>query len=276
MAIIAAYNERRFIRACIENLIQNKVDVYLIDNESSDDTLEIAQTFLGKGLIGVESLPREGRYTWARLLERKAEIAHTLDYDWSMHVDADEIRLPPPGSQTLSDAVAQVEARGFNAINFIEFAFVPTVEAPNHDHPDFTSTMRHYYPFLPAHLNRMNLWKRQTDKVDLVTSGGHSVDFPNIHPFPNAFPMRHYLFLSVDHAIEKWICRRYDQAEIQAGWHRSRAQLRPEDIWLQSQAELRFDAGTGGLDATNPLKQHPVFSQRPHETLVALKVSIIH
>ena len=35
-----------------------------------------------------------------------------------------------------------------------------------------------YYPFLPSFPHRLNAWKKQPLKVDLASSGGHRVDFP--------------------------------------------------------------------------------------------------
>jgi glycosyltransferase involved in cell wall biosynthesis len=71
IAIIAAYNEERFIAACLENLFRQGVEVYLIDNCSTDETLPIARRYLGQGLIGIESFPRtSGMYNWRALLTR--------------------------------------------------------------------------------------------------------------------------------------------------------------------------------------------------------------
>jgi glycosyltransferase involved in cell wall biosynthesis len=42
IALLAAYNEERFIAGCIEHLFQQSVDVYLIDNSSTDNTVTIA------------------------------------------------------------------------------------------------------------------------------------------------------------------------------------------------------------------------------------------
>ena len=261
LAIIAAYNEERFIGACIENLIRQGLDVYLIDNESTDNTLGIANRYTGRGLVRVEQLRREGVYCWEHILRRKAEIAASSGYDWIMHVDADEIRLPPARYSSIYEALTDVDIQGYNAVNFMEFSFVPTLESPDHDHLDFQQTMRWYYPFLPSPMNRLTLWKWQTDRVeDLVASGGHQVAFPGLRPWPMFFPMRHYLFLSVRHAREKWVDRQYSPAEIDRGWHRSRAALRASEIRLQRRSELRFYRSDAEFDATNPLTAHPVLA----------------
>ncbi len=257
VAILAAYNEERFIAGCLEHLFEQGVEAYLIDNCSTDGTVEIAERYLKRGLIGIETFPRiEGVYKWGALLERKEQLAATLEADWFMHVDADEIRLPPRSDRTLAQAFAEVDDKGYNAVNFMEFVFVPTQEAPDHDHPRFQETMRWYYPFLRSFPQRRNAWKRQPEKVDLVRSGGHRVRFPGLHMYPESFKMRHYLFLSVPHAIRKWVNRKYDTAEVEKGQHRLRASLTPEKIQLPSQKELRHYTSDGELDSSNPLTRH--------------------
>ena len=262
VALLAAYNEQRFIAGCLEHFARHGVDVYLIDNESEDDTLRLARPFLGRGLVGIETMPREGRYQWRRLLERKAALAGELDADWFLHVDADEIILPPAGDETLAAAIARVDAAGDNAINFLEFTFVPTVQSPDHDHPDYLRTMRRYYPFLPSFPNRVIAWKRQPGPVDLGTSGGHIASFPGLTLHAASFPMRHYLFLSIAHAIAKFVRRPYDPDELALGWHRARARLRAEDVTLQDEGELRVYQDDATLDPANPLTAHPLFTRR--------------
>ncbi|MEZ5283924.1 MAG: glycosyltransferase family 2 protein [Vicinamibacterales bacterium] len=261
VALLAAHNERRFIVPCIEHYVRHGVDVYLIDNESDDDTVARASQFLGRGLLGIERFPRSATFTWQPLLERKQQLAATLDADWFLHADPDEVRLPPRPGQTLASALAEVDAQGFNAVNFMEFTFVPTRQAPDHDHQDFQQTMRWYYPFEPVHPHQLKAWKKQPDTVDLASTGGHRVGFPGLRIYPESFPMRHYLFLSVPHVVEKYVQRAFDPAEVDRGWHRARARLRTPDIALQDEQELRAYAGDAALDPSQPLGVHPLFAR---------------
>jgi hypothetical protein len=119
--------------------------------------------------------------------------------------------------------------------------------------------MRWYYPFSPRRHNQVNAWRAQPEQVDLASNAGHHVEFPGIKVFPETFPMRHYLFLSVDHAVRKFAERRYDEDELARGWHRARAALRRESIELLPAAALREDRSEAALDASNPRTNHPVF-----------------
>ncbi len=254
IAIIAAYNERRFIAHCLEHLHEQGVETYLIDNCSTDATVEIAERYLGHGLVGIETFPRNGVYAWRALLERKEQLARELPADWLIHTDPDERRLPPSGSAGLAEALATVDRAGCNAVDFKEFAFVPTRESPDHDHPDYERTLRTYYPFAPRPVHQLKAWKKAD--VELASSGGHLASFPGLRMWPEPFPMKHYLFLSVPHAVEKWVEREYDSEEVASGWHGWRATLTSDDVVLPSAAELRVTHDDADLDPSDPWTRH--------------------
>lgn len=252
VAILATFNEERFIEGCLGHLFAQGVEVYLIDNCSTDGTVAIAERYRGCGLIDIESFPRNGAYTWRPILERKEELAATLDADWFMHVDADEIHVSPFRGLTLAESFAEVERQGCNAVEFLEFTFLPTEESPDHDHPRFRETMRWYYPHLPFSPHLLNAWKRQPERVDLATSGGHDVRFPGLRAYPERFPMRHYLFLSREHGIQKYVVKQFDAGEVKAGWHQWRAGLEVDILRLPKQSELRTYVSDDLLDPSNP------------------------
>ena len=80
VAIISAFNEADIISPVIGHLVENGVDVYLIDNHSTDDTAEQARPWLRKGLLGIQVgpsrqaaprkvpvlRPKYRAYTWVR------------------------------------------------------------------------------------------------------------------------------------------------------------------------------------------------------------------
>lgn len=256
IAILAAYNEERFIKTCLENLFRQGVEVYLCDNESTDQTVPIAESYRHDGLIGFETIPQGKVYRWKAILERKEQLAATLDADWFMHADPDEMRLPPRSDITLAKAFAGADAQGYNAVNFMEFTFTPTRESPDHDHPEFQKTMRWYYPFLPSFPHRLNAWKKQPVPVELAWAGGHRVRFPGLRMYPESFRMRHYLLLSKAHAIRKYVQRHYDPVLVAQGWDGWRASLKPEMIKFPPQRELRTYLSDDQLDASDPRTTH--------------------
>lgn len=256
LAIIATYNEERFIGGCLEHLFAQGIEAYLCDNQSTDATVEIARRHLGAGLRGIERLPRDGIFHWGRILQRKEELAAELDADWFLHLDADEMPLASRPGQTLAEGLAEADADGSNAVEFAELTFVPTREAPHHDHPDYHRTMRWYYPFAPSDLHLVRAWKRQPVRVDLASSGGHVVRFPGWRLDPRRFRLRHYLFLSREHAVRKYVTKLYDPREVHAGWHGWRAGLTAGAVRLPSEADLRTALTDDDFDLSSPRKVH--------------------
>lgn len=258
VAVLATRNEERFIAACLQNLFQQGVQVYLCDNESTDRTAEIAKRYSGAGLIGFETIQYDGTFGWERILRRKEALFRTLEADWIMHVDADEIHLPPQHHQSLVAAITEADALGYNAVEFTEFTFVPTRESPNHDHPDYLHTQRTYYPFLPRSPHCVRAFKKQDGPMEIAWSGGHLVRFS--HPprlYPQPFRMKHYLFLSAEHAARKYPGRLYRSDEVdRLHWHGWRSRLQLEQIRLPRTDEVRTAASDDDLDPSNPWTQH--------------------
>jgi glycosyltransferase involved in cell wall biosynthesis len=260
IALLATYNEERFVAACLEHLFAQGVEVYLIDNQSTDRTVALAEPYLGRGLIAIEELRREGRFALTSILARKEELAAELEADWFLHQDADEFRVAPRGGERVVDALAEADSAGYNAVNFLEFTFIPTVEAPDHDHGDFQETMRHYYPFLPEFPHRLNAWKRQRAGVELCAAAGHRVQFEGLRMSPRSLWMRHYLFVSPEHARQKYGGRLRTEAEEELGWGGWRTLLANAGAipvpGLPRQDELRQYIGDERLDPTAPLREH--------------------
>lgn len=131
---MSAYNEGDVISPVIQHLVENGVDVYLLDNRSTDDTVKQASRWLGRGLLEIETFPGADddrysraaeRYDWTAILLRKEELARTLEADWFLHHDADEIRESPLEGVTLKDAIRFVDSLDYNCIDFRIFDFPP-------------------------------------------------------------------------------------------------------------------------------------------------------
>lgn len=221
---MAIYNEEDIVREAVVKLISTGVDVYIIDNGSTDDSIKKIQDLVGKGVIDIETYLsyENGRevYNWANLLKKKENIALKLDYDWYIHVDADEIRYSPWEDLTLFEGIERVNYEGFNLINFKLFNFRIinglTVEK------DFESGMNLYSPnegVLDSH--QIKAWKRD-DSVNIHKHGGHVIQRSNPLLYPIKFIHKHYPIRSISQGLKKIKKERLDRfsaEEKQKGWH---------------------------------------------------------
>lgn len=258
VALISVHNEERMIGACLDFLHAQGVRFFLLDDRCTDGTMDIVRRYAGRGLVGTDTLPDGRCFDLQRILQRKTELLRDLEADWFMHADADEFRTSTEPGETLAQAVARMDAAGFNAINFQEFTFVPTAEAPAHQPADFQQTMRWYYPFLPQPLHRLNAWKNLGQDIDLVRDAGHRVHFAGRRIYPQSLILRHYLYISRDHFLAKYRDRTHPEAARQRNWHGWREQADERRFYCPPQRVLRtFDPERPwNLDASHPRTRH--------------------
>lgn len=223
VALIAAYNEADIIGQVVADLLAQNVSVYLIDDGSTDGTAEAIEPYVGHGVLAVErtGAAHPDRFHWERLLRRKEMLAEELDADWFIHHDADELRDSPWPHSTLGQAIEQVDALGFNAIDFAVVDFRPTDEsfAPGDDP---RHRFAYYAPPAPYDRLQIRAWKKTPEKVDLVSSGGHEARFTRRDVFPIRFVLRHYPIRGDAHGRRKIFQERrgrFVESERAKGWH---------------------------------------------------------
>ncbi len=225
VAIITAYNEEDIIAPAISNLINQGVEVYLIDNWSTDATLEKAQPLLGKGLINIERFPMDGPpryYEWERLLGRVEMLTQEIGADWFIHHDADEIRESPWPGIRLKEALYQVDRSGFNAIDHTVAVFPPVDNGftPGTNFKDYFSFFE--FGTRPGHFCQVKAWKNVGQPINLANSGGHEVTFRSRRIYPFNFLLRHYPIRSQNHGEKKVFLERiprFNPREKAKGWH---------------------------------------------------------
>jgi glycosyltransferase involved in cell wall biosynthesis len=255
-ALLATFNEERTVDRCIGHLISQGLDVYLIDNGSTDRTCELARRHLGHGLVGIETLERRDVFSLRSQLERKEQLARSLDADWFLHVDADEMPVPDPRFKTLADGVAAAHAEGYNVINFDEVVFLPTAESPDHDHARYAETMTRYYYFAPWPNRLQRLWRRRSGAVDLRARMGHAVGIRDKRIYPINFILKHYICLGHAHLVEKYGRRAYDPAEVSDGFHSWRPFLDLGRFQFPLESLLLEWSAAGAPDTSQPWSKH--------------------
>ena len=94
VALIAAFNEADVLEHVLDDLHRQGVEVYFIDDGSTDRTAAIAEARVGRGVIAVErpGAPTDrptgnAQFQWTGILRRKEQLAAKIDADWFIHCD---------------------------------------------------------------------------------------------------------------------------------------------------------------------------------------------
>ena len=237
-AILHVRNEALYIRRCIEHLIEQGVQVAIIDNESTDETVEVCRSFSPGEVVRIETVPFTGVLDLRRLLEAVHRLRRRLAADWIVYQGADEILMSHQPGETLRQAIERVDRLGFDAINFDEFVFVPEADDSRYEGTDYRQTMRSYYFFEPAKTRLVRCFKNSLEE-DNIESGGHFFPPESIELYGSNFVLRHYICLSMEHARSKYGARAFPQEALERGWHHNRVDIPPSRF--QAAAGHRFN-----------------------------------
>jgi hypothetical protein len=231
VAILPAYNEADVIDSVIRHYVEDGVEVYLIDNCSTDGTAEIASRWLGNGLIRVERFPdvvggsarAKKEYMWGEILRRNEQLAETLGADWYIRADADEYRVGPWPGLSHAQAIALVDALGYNAVQSQVLEFRPTDDSfvAGGDPRDSIS---HYEPAEFANTLWVKAWRQPPagTAVQIARTGGHAAEFTGRRVCPVHFISLHFPIRTPEHARRKIYTERlnrYPAEEREMGWH---------------------------------------------------------
>lgn len=259
MAVISVYQDELYLERCFQNMAEQGIEAIVIDNDANPETRAIVDAYLGTTVREVVHQPRPGYFDWTGLLRRKQDICNSYDADWFLLWDSDEIREPPANHDTLRAAIEDVDRRGFNTVSFDEFVFMPTRPEEDYRGSDYVAGLETYYFFEPRPRQRMNAWRKGGRSIDLMAGAGHKVSFRGQRIAPDPFVMRHYLFLSLAHGLEKYGSRQYAPADLAKGWSKERAQTTAKQFRLPPPEMMKHKRPGAAWDRTHPLKQHPCF-----------------
>lgn len=241
VALLTCRNESLYLSRCLNHLCKQGIETCLIDNESTDTSVNIAKKFSKKGVFRIETQTYPGYFDLVAQLQLKEKLAKEIDADWFIHYDADEIREAPAPYKTLREGIEAADKKGYNAINFDEFVFLPTSENESFEGKDYVKEMKYYYFFEPSPVRHIKAFKKTKQVIDIANSGGHRIKFEGINIYPESFILRHYVVLSKRHAIDKYCRQRiYSKDEIERGWHGARATFSPEKLEFPDKGQLKI------------------------------------
>lgn len=223
-AVLHGFNEADILPEVLDHLAAQGVEVHYFDNWSTDGSWDIAQAHLQAGRIAhCARFPDAAtdQYQWHAQLSHTTAYAATLDADWIMHHDADEIRVSPWSGVSIRDALACIGAWGYNSVDFtvLDFRFIegrsPVTER-------YQSGLSHFeFGRRPGHFRQVKCWRNHPD-AELADSGGHDVQFPGRKIYPIKFLLKHYPLRNEEQAARKIHqdrLPRFVQEQQKYSWH---------------------------------------------------------
>ena len=286
-AIMQVYNEGDVIFHVIRDFVEQGIQVYFIDHHSTDNTLEEARKWLGKGVIKIETFPDDSGFDIPKdvfslryMLRRKEMIAKEMGPGWYIHTEADEFRESPWFNMNLREGIERVDAEGFNAINFKIYDFKPT----DNTFPaggDVREYLTHYDTNIAAqNRTQIKAWKYSGENdLNLWESGGHDVKFTGKKVYPIPFILRHYCIRSQEHGERKVFSERrdrFDKEERSANWHQHYDHIKREkqQYVIAKEQLIKFDRSTacqeilGSVGQSNTAQNYYEFTRPEIQALI--------
>jgi hypothetical protein len=255
VAILPPFNEEDVIGSVIQHYVDDGVEVYLIDNCSTDGTVEIARQWLGNGVIRIERFPDDvggsdrarKEYMWGEILRRNEVLAAELGADWYIRADADEFREGPWPEMSHAEAIMLVDALGYTAVQSEVLEFRPT-DAGFPSRADPRDHIHHYERAEFANTLWIKAWRQPPAgvPVHIARTGGHAAEFAGRRLCPVHFISLHFPIRTPEHARRKIFKERLDRypaEEREMGWHNhwdDLAASATEFLWDPSEL-IRYD-----------------------------------
>lgn len=255
VAVMTARNDRAYLGNALRHLIDNGLDFYIIDNESTDETHALLRTApFAHHLAGLEIFPFDGEFDWRGLMRAREQAARKVDADWIVFVSPDEMMHSYVEGESLADAIVRIGRDGSDVIDFNEFVFLP-VEADYVPDCGGYPPPAHYYFFEPSKPRLMRA-RRSGLQVSTIATGGHTF-VGSYQLAAETMALRHYIFRDQRHAYRKYTERVFKADELALGWHANRSRQARECFALPP---------TGCLYQADPLHSRSLDRSSPRGT----------
>ncbi len=129
VAVMSCRNEEAYLPTCLHHLVSQGIHFAVVDNDSTDASMDIIHSSEFRShLVGLKRVPFTGAFELEPLLMAKMSLANETEADWAINICPDEILHPNREGRTLLQEIQLFDKRGFNAVNFDEFVFLPVDE----------------------------------------------------------------------------------------------------------------------------------------------------
>lgn len=227
-AVLAVRNEADILGWVVDQLLDaEECCVYVIDNHSTDSTQALLRGRMDHPrFLGWERWPSvpDSQFDWAGLLQRKAQVAASLDaVTWVLHSDADEVRRSPWTGTSLRQGLWLVESWGATLVDFTVVNHLPVDGHSPEARTDIDRLDHVELGLRPGYFLQRKCWRRPDDGTFVsLSGGGHRPDHPDPRVFPLNFRVDHYPVRSQAHGEQKILrdLRARAMAEqASRGWH---------------------------------------------------------
>jgi len=256
-AILTCRNAEATLARCLEHLAWHQSEIIVIDNGSTDRSVDIARGMVGGAVAKLCEDPYRGEFDLTRQLRLKRNVINDIGAGWIIHADADEF-LDTPNGQPLRDYLRLWDKSDVVAFPCDEVMFLPLSDTDTHTPENFQDTMQACVR-LAERDSKQRVFRATAPLSRWMSTGGHTVAGPNDPLAPISLRLRHYFGLSLDQIRSEYLGRVYAPGDLGKLWHRTHRDGRPEVI-TPSPDVLHT---VGSLASALPLRRAPVFASRP-------------
>jgi hypothetical protein len=121
LAIVAVHNERKRLPALIDYYRKQGIDVFVIDNESTDTTYK----YLLKNKIKFSRLYTKGAFDLNQIWQEKLKYWDLFKADWGIYADIDEFPVTSEFKGRLKALIEKRDSEGYNRIRMPHYMFFP-------------------------------------------------------------------------------------------------------------------------------------------------------
>ena len=119
VGMLLVFNDEDIVTEVIESLLSQGLELVVLDNGSTDNTFQICEKFLGKGILQLKQFKTSTFISQHDVLHRILfHMALAEKPDWLLRSDSDEFFESGLPNKNLKDAIEHVVSKEFNLIQF--------------------------------------------------------------------------------------------------------------------------------------------------------------
>lgn len=242
VAYTYVYNESEILPWTVPAMLRQGVNVYALDNWSTDNTREVIaeMAYHNPGRVQLERFPDEPP-KWFDLdviLHRIEALQAQYTPEWALLFGADEVLVPCWPNMTMAEALDRVQHEGYNAVNFQMIQFWPVDDGwtPAQDPEQY---FRYY---TPGRRDNVRAWC-SGGKPARIRDGTHGVSFDGLRVYPRSFGIKHYSFRTQAQSERRVFDERlprYAPKNRAKGWHGHYDHLERGHSFIKDPRGLRY------------------------------------